>query len=139
MKKQEVNRQRFNIVSISSGEADVRILYPLFPTEFDVQRTLYDALMRVCEEVDNHLQIKSEITAFCDEAPSRFDLMVFKEDVPLCAIEVKRFSKPCPTPHGTRQKIKYHIFSRVSKIPVLHCNGIEDIDAVAAKVREIVW
>jgi hypothetical protein len=131
-------KKRFYVVPVESSEADVCVLYSHFPSEFDVQRELYDSLFMICDELDNGSEVKSEVTAFCDDIKSRFDLMIFKKKIPVCAVEVKRHENNHPTVQSEKQTLRYEMFSRMSKIPVLYCEGIDKVEKVSKRVKKII-
>ena len=120
-------------------DADIIICYPQKPTEFDVQMELYRSLELLCNELDNQVEVKSEVTVICDGISSRFDLMMFRwfgeRCQAMCGIEVKRGGFITNPGQSVKQKSKYNLIEMLGKIPVLYCNGIEEIDKVVKEVE----
>jgi len=133
-------KKSFYVIPVKSNEADLCVLYSNFPSEFDIQTELYGELSLLCHELDNDIEIKSEVTAFYDKIKSRFDIMIFKSRIPVCAIEVKRYwDKSNNKEHQQyKQKIKYEMFARASDIPVLYCTGMNEVEGIIKQVRNII-
>jgi len=133
-------KRSFRAVPVKSDEADLCVLYPRFPSEFDIQTELYGELSYLCYCLDNGSEIKSEVTAYYDKIKSRFDLMIFKDRIPVCAVEVKRYLDRSENKehHQYKQKIKYEMFARASGIPVLYCTGTKDVKDIVKKVTDII-
>jgi hypothetical protein len=123
-------------------DADIIICYPRKPTEFEVQMELYQEIDLLCRNLDNGSKVKSEVTVFCDNLRSRFDIMVFRwfsnKAKAMCAVEVKRNSL-CSNPIQTaKQNIKYKMIERTGKIPVFYCNGMDDIPGIVKKIGDLI-
>jgi hypothetical protein len=133
-------KRSFYAIPVKSNEADLCVLYPHFPSEFDIQTELYGELSFLCYSLDNKTEIKSEVTAFYDKIKSRFDLMIFKDRIPICAIEVKRYQDKSENQEHQqyKQKIRYEMFARASGIPVLYCTGMKDVRGIVEKVKDII-
>ncbi len=135
-----MSRKPFKLIKVDSPEADMCVLYRHYPTEFDVQMDLYLDIGALCADLDNGSEVKSEVSAFYDKIKCRFDLVVFKGQKPVCAIEVKRWKQYDTDPQSPafKQKMKYKLFSEGSGIPVLYCKGVEEIEKVHAAVLDII-
>lgn len=128
---------RFIPVECESKDMDVIVLYSIFPTEFDVQHSLCSRLEHLCRMADDGTEVKSEVTVSCDKIKARFDLMIFRAQKPVCAIEVKR-SGNHKTEHSETQLKKYNMFKRVTGIPVIYCEGMDEVDFVVKQVGNII-
>jgi len=118
---------------------DVKIKYSIAPTEFEIQAALFSEIRHQCSIVDNHCEILSEVTVNMDDKLFRFDLMLFRYNVPQCGIEVKKRPwKPC-TVHGKKQVNNYIVFEENTNIPVLFCYGMDQVEETVKKVHKYIY
>jgi hypothetical protein len=123
-------------IFIDARDADVIIQYPNEPTEFDIQFKLYAELAAMCRASDQECEIKSEVTVRIDDSiRMRFDLMLFRQQDAVCAIEVKKKRGLNPNAHE-KQIVKYSMFKRHTKIPVLYCYGMEQVYQTIKEARK---
>lgn len=99
------------------------ITYPSAYSEFEIQASIYCALIAVGLDVRGEVKCK----------PCRFDLVVYKNKEAVCIIEVKKWRKKTE-PTKTKQFIKYSSYN----LPLFYCGYMADVTKVCSDVLSIV-
>lgn len=118
---------------------DVKIKYSIDPTEFEIQSELYLGINHLCSIVDNHCHVRSEVTINMNGSSFRFDLMLFRYNVPQCGIEVKKRTWKISTPQTKKQTNNYLSFKEETGIPVFYCYGMDQVDEIINEVKKYIY
>lgn len=108
------------------------IFYPSFNSEFEIQAELYKELSEM------RIDVRGEVSALCyDNGRHKvyFDLVVFKNQKPICIIETKNSlnNNSIKLSNG-RQKRRYEKFN----IPILCCRNLSQVDKIINKIEKLL-
>jgi len=133
-----MNREEKTIkYAIGEGDEQVIVKYSAEPTEFEIQSYLYNEISLICDRLDNFHDIYPEVTVCIGEIWFRFDLMVFKKEIPICGIEVKK-NKYKNNNHN-KQLLNYFKFKDLTEIPVVYCYGMEGVEEAIEKIEKLLY
>jgi hypothetical protein len=122
---------------IGEGEEQVIVKYSVEPTEFEIQSYLYTEISFILDKLDNFHNVYPEVTVCIGEIFFRFDLMVFKKELPICGIEVKK-NKYKNNNHN-KQLSNYFKFKDLTEIPVIYCYGMGQVEDTIKKVKKLLY
>lgn len=85
------------------------------------------------------VSIKDEVSIVMGKRQARVDIMLFCNEKPICAVEIKRDRAMRCTPQFKRQEAIYKEFHSTTGIPVFYCFGFDEIRLVAYTVRQFLF
>jgi hypothetical protein len=107
-------------------------------TEFDIHARLMvymGALVDGCVG----LNVKSEVTLGIGKRRTIIDIMIFKDNFPVCGIEVKK-SKSKTNPAQFKKQVSfYQDFHEQTGIPIYYCQGFNNIKPTAREVHNYIY
>jgi len=121
---------------IESTSKENTINYPDHVSEFEVQAYLY-WMLKQSTAADIRAEVKSRGTHGLrpSKTACRFDIVVFKNAVAVCIVEVKSDKvRHSTTMQDTRQGTRYPTYG----VPVVVCYGMNDIPIVISTVQSIL-
>lgn len=96
------------------------IPYPLKPSEFEVQASLYNALKNAGLDVRGEVKVKGRPEYGINYRGARFDLVVYRDQVPVILIEVKKSQN---AKSNTNQLTRYRKWG----YRVMVCAGMDNV------------
>jgi hypothetical protein len=99
------------------------------------KQTENDVTIPLCYNlILNSIQFKTEVKlpkALVKGRGCRFDIVVYKDNTPVCIIEVKRLE-------GGKASVQAEYYTKVTGLPTIVCGGLSQIEETINSVLQLV-